>query len=302
MSLFSWLRKAKHTGHTITTSAGDPFRDYRRTRSLPNKFQYGMCCLLDRIVEMEDEDVAQKTYQQIKAVPDSYTIDTSGTRFDIPGIPILFSLTDLHAGLTALHKAIAGTGLEPIAYGLTPQEALSVIENHPLRFCIVVDSNAGCNHAVLGHKTTKDGRVMIDRDGRAVLPSELINRNIGKVAMFVISRKNERFRVSKSLFEEFTPAELKETGPIFIGEFDDRSRQVLSRFMDVDGVTGGGIDESKGNRPYVITLQKGKDSRHSREAVLRVAKEYRVDVILRVIDRDNDSSEVERHEHKYRDA
>lgn len=304
MNLFSWIGRAKQRGHSIRAGAGDPFREYRRTHFLPSTFQYGMCCFLDRISEMEGKGVAQKAYQEIRAVPDAYTFNTSGTRCDIPEIPILFSVTDLHAGLTALEKAIADMGLKPIAYGLTPERAVGAIGNHPLRFCIVVDSDAGCNHAVLGYKTTEDGRVVIDHDGRAVFPSELVNPSIGKVAMFVISRKNESFRVSEPILEELTPAESKDIGPFFVGDFDDRSREVLTKFMKVDGVLGGGIDESKENRPYVITLQKGKDSRRSRETIIKIAKEYRINLILRVVDyelciKGSDSAEVERHEYKY---
>jgi len=44
---------------------GDPFYEYRKKKILPAKFEYGMNCFLDRLLETEGKVVAQKTYEEI---------------------------------------------------------------------------------------------------------------------------------------------------------------------------------------------------------------------------------------------
>ncbi len=82
----------KKTVEKARKYGGDPFRGYREKRFLPEKFEYGMNCLLDRMAEMEGEGVVQKLYEEIRKDPNAYTIREDTNSVDVGGIPILFSL------------------------------------------------------------------------------------------------------------------------------------------------------------------------------------------------------------------
>lgn len=85
---------------------GDPFHDYRGLKTLPEKFEYGMNCFLDRIAEERGQEVLQKVYEELRAAPDNYTIDESPGGCALVGIPVLFGIRSLSIALVVYNKAI----------------------------------------------------------------------------------------------------------------------------------------------------------------------------------------------------
>jgi hypothetical protein len=97
-ALTATLEKAKAQG-------GDPFSEYRRKRVLPEKFEYGMNCFLDRIFESQGEEVAQKTYEELKKMG-GCTLEEGTSSVDVAGIPVLFGVRNLAIGIDAQNRAI----------------------------------------------------------------------------------------------------------------------------------------------------------------------------------------------------
>jgi hypothetical protein len=79
------LEKAKAHG-------GDPFSEYRRKRILPEKFEYGTNCLLDRFFELLGGEIVQRAYEKIRKNPRAYTIQEDVSGVDLDGVPILFTV------------------------------------------------------------------------------------------------------------------------------------------------------------------------------------------------------------------
>ena len=106
--LESTLIKAKQYG-------GDPFYECRIKGQLPQTFEYGMNCFLDRIAEQNGEEVAQKVYEELKGIRGGCTITTSALE-DIPGIPVLFGVRSGSVALEAYNKAAVKLGLDKNAF------------------------------------------------------------------------------------------------------------------------------------------------------------------------------------------
>jgi ankyrin repeat protein len=118
------LKKAEKYG-------GDPFYEYRKKKILPEKFEYGMNCFLDRIFEISGEEVAQKTYEELKkgqrVIPVHHLRELHKIReelkkegegpgmviildpsegTDLPGIPVLCGSGSLGTVLNAQNRAV----------------------------------------------------------------------------------------------------------------------------------------------------------------------------------------------------
>jgi len=89
---------------------GDPFYEHRMKGILPQTFEYGMNCFLDRIAEQNGEEVAQKVYEELKGIRGGCTITTSALE-DIAGIPVLFGVRSASVALEAYNKVAANLGL-----------------------------------------------------------------------------------------------------------------------------------------------------------------------------------------------
>lgn len=95
------LRKEK-----VMCQGGDPFSEHRRRNILPEKYEFGMNCLLDCFTQMAGLESAQKTYEVIKQDSQSYTICK-----DCPpatpetGVPILFTIANLDVVHKTSHRA-----------------------------------------------------------------------------------------------------------------------------------------------------------------------------------------------------
>jgi hypothetical protein len=88
------LRKAIEKGH------GDPFYQYRSEKQLPEKFIYGMNCFFDRLAEKYGDNYAQRVYDELKKMPQTYTILRDASGVDLINVPILFTV-QLRAGIDA---------------------------------------------------------------------------------------------------------------------------------------------------------------------------------------------------------
>lgn len=131
MGLLNWYRKHKSKipresrkeessmlERTLTKAkkyGGDPFYECRIKGQLPQTFEYGMNCFLDRIAEQNGEEVAQKVYEELKGIRGGCTITTSALE-DIPGIPVLFGVRSGSVALEAYNKAAVKLGLDKQAF------------------------------------------------------------------------------------------------------------------------------------------------------------------------------------------
>ena len=85
----------------------DPFAEYRRRKTLPEQYEFGMNCFLDSVTRMQGLEIAQKTYELIKQNPHSYTICVAcPPATPETGIPILFTVANLHVCLMAQRRAM----------------------------------------------------------------------------------------------------------------------------------------------------------------------------------------------------
>lgn len=89
---------------------GDPWYEYRKRKILPEKFEYGMNCLLDRWAEQCGEEVVQKAYEELKKDPNSYELDEYPKGYDVGKIPVLFAVIGL--GIEAFNRAAKILNLE----------------------------------------------------------------------------------------------------------------------------------------------------------------------------------------------
>jgi len=106
---------------------GDPFYEYRKKGILPDKFEYGMNCFLDRIAEEHSEEVAQKTYEELKKIPGGCKIIWSAGE-DIPGIPILLSVRGIAPALKAYNAAAEKLGIDKkTVYSLEKESLIRMI-------------------------------------------------------------------------------------------------------------------------------------------------------------------------------
>ncbi|MFZ3060012.1 MAG: hypothetical protein WA102_09785 [Candidatus Methanoperedens sp.] len=123
MGLLDWFRKPKSkipvqvrekevsealrkTVEKAKNHGGDPFYEYRKKNILPEEFEYGMNCFLDRIFELEGKEVAQKTYEELKMMGGS-TLKEVASGGDVAGLPILLSVKNVKIGLEAHNKAVS---------------------------------------------------------------------------------------------------------------------------------------------------------------------------------------------------
>ncbi|MDD5472926.1 MAG: hypothetical protein PHU34_02135 [Candidatus Methanoperedens sp.] len=123
MGLLDWFRKPKSkvpvqvrekevsealrkTVEKDKNHGGDPFYEYRKKNILPEEFEYGMNCFLDRIFEQEGKEVAQKTYEELKMMG-GCTLNEVTSSVDVAGLPILFGVKNIIIGLEAHNKAIS---------------------------------------------------------------------------------------------------------------------------------------------------------------------------------------------------
>ena len=74
---------------------GDPFYDYRNAKMLPEKYEYGMNCLFDSLLEMDSAKVffVQKVYEEIRKEPKTYRIEQDISVTNLQGIPVLFAIS-----------------------------------------------------------------------------------------------------------------------------------------------------------------------------------------------------------------
>jgi len=84
---------------------GDPFVEYRTKGDLPEAFEFGMNCLMDHFARVSGEVITQRAYEIIKN-RGGYTIIPTRDVFDLPGIPVLFSINDIDIGIEAQNQAI----------------------------------------------------------------------------------------------------------------------------------------------------------------------------------------------------
>lgn len=91
---------------------GDPFREYRKGVILPEKFEYGMNCFLDRIAEIDGEKLAQKVYEEIRSDPRTYAIREDTSVVDVHEIPVLFGITSTAVAMDAHTKAVGKRRIE----------------------------------------------------------------------------------------------------------------------------------------------------------------------------------------------
>ncbi|MCJ7531832.1 MAG: hypothetical protein MUO64_12475 [Anaerolineales bacterium] len=94
----STLAKAKKHG-------GDPFYEYRIAEILPEKYEYGMNCLLDSAFKINGSVFVQKIYEELRKDTKNYRIEQNTSITNLPGIPVLFGLS-LEAFLLAQDSAI----------------------------------------------------------------------------------------------------------------------------------------------------------------------------------------------------
>lgn len=118
------LEKAKKCG-------GDPWYEYRKRGILPEKFDYGMNCLLDRWAEHYGEEVVQKVYDELKKDPKSYELDVvphhgcgDVTGYDGKMIPVLFGVICM--GIEAFNRAAKIPNLE--------REFIPALDKDPARW------------------------------------------------------------------------------------------------------------------------------------------------------------------------
>lgn len=91
---------------------GDAFYEYRKKGILPERFEYGMNCFLDRIAESQGIEIADKSYQEFKKISGCLIVEEDTTWTDIAGIPILFGIKGKLTELIEVHN-IAINFLEP---------------------------------------------------------------------------------------------------------------------------------------------------------------------------------------------
>jgi hypothetical protein len=217
--------------NNVNMQTKDPFTEYRRQNSLPEKFVYGMNCLLDRWFEEEGgEEITQLAYEFIRKNPKAYSIVHDTSSFDLPGIPILFAANLNHA-LDAWNFASARIGLErkPLFINLyyflkmirVPILALLIPDLNKTTIRISTDNlinseSISFDKCVLykaRHKEYYDfiffqgllenGTVAFSRDGRRVPVSELKIDDLPEVIIIVTrNEKKKHFRAARELGKE----------------------------------------------------------------------------------------------------
>lgn len=92
------LDKAKRHG-------GDPFFDYRQKQILPEKYEFGMNCLLDSMAYMVGGEILQMIFEEIKKDEGNYSIfKTPSGGESVPGLPSLFSVANLEVAKRAIEN------------------------------------------------------------------------------------------------------------------------------------------------------------------------------------------------------
>ncbi|MCK4307734.1 hypothetical protein KAW50_05865 [candidate division WOR-3 bacterium] len=129
MGLLGWVKKLKSIVSDISEQKvvsevlrrtlkkakkyeGDPFYEYRKKKIPPEQFEYGMNCFLNRIFEMSGEEVAQKTYEELKNEPGTCKILESTSETDLLGIPVLFGAGSLQTVINAQNRAVERIKIE----------------------------------------------------------------------------------------------------------------------------------------------------------------------------------------------
>lgn len=137
MGLLEWLRRLKYRGFDISEGTelseairrtsrkakkhrGDPFSEYRKTKTLPKEYEYGMNCLLNRVYEIDGKESAQRMYEEFKndpmssnkiiEVPDRDLLGSFGILF-----PPLFGVGNLRNILDFSNKPLDGIKQEFIS-------------------------------------------------------------------------------------------------------------------------------------------------------------------------------------------
>ncbi|MEW6609425.1 MAG: tetratricopeptide repeat protein [bacterium] len=121
----------------------DPFYEYRKTKILPEKYQIGMNCFLDTI---DDENLGQRVFEEIKLIPECYTIAESPTRFTESGVPALFGVKTQH--VFNMHKRIPEFAIKGYKVSKTVLIRL-MLENPDMRVTVFEKTEyAKSGHAV----------------------------------------------------------------------------------------------------------------------------------------------------------
>jgi len=140
----------KNTKTKAKNYGGDPFYEYRTKRVLPDKFEYGMNCYLDRVAEEDGKEVAQKVFEELKKIPGGCKIHTSDS-YDLPGIPTLFSVGNLKVALEAFNiaaeKCESGT---KTVFAINKKSLIRMkLEGSDLTFTVFTKPSSSTTHAIL---------------------------------------------------------------------------------------------------------------------------------------------------------
>lgn len=177
-------KKAKKYG-------GDPFCEYRIRGVLPEKFEYGMNCLLDRITEEHGEEFAQSVYLELRKDPNACTIDKTTSGEDLPEIPVLFGV-----GLDSITSAMNTLGEnqnkpEMAAYSVGRETLIRLLlENPDGGFTILVSSattqeskktwHAARPNVVLASEALFKKAIVFHQQGKYNEAIEYYNRALGE--------------------------------------------------------------------------------------------------------------------------